>query len=343
MRSLLNRAVMRSTWLDPLRVSCSQLLMDQTKKLFYRIAVLLVIIILHSQSCKAQQVTCHHNVSYTKGSKFESNLNTVMNRLVQNASQTGFNTSENGQSPDQIYGLLQCRGDRTVEQCYNCSLQANTTLRENCENAGGGLIWYEECFLRYENYSFLGQLDTGAGWYLWNLQNVSSHEVFNQAVVILFANLSAEAASESSKNRYASGTTVDSLFRKIHALVQCTSDLSADTCSTCLLNKIANIFAPYAEKQGARGYSASCSARYETFSFFNPIVPSPSPAPAPPNRPVAHTEGNQTSTQNYKSSNKIAIILGVAGSLLLVLFVCVFAAGRRLKSVIFGRPSEGIA
>jgi hypothetical protein len=127
---------------------------------FYITVVLSITITLHGQICNAQPTTCRHNFNYTKGSKFESNLNTVLNNLVQDTSQTGFNTSEYGQSLDQIYGLLQCRGDTTVDQCYNCSQQANTTLRQNCGNASGGLIWFDDCFLRYENYSFFGQLDT---------------------------------------------------------------------------------------------------------------------------------------------------------------------------------------
>jgi hypothetical protein len=159
------------------RVSCSSFLMGQTINLFYRIVAILIIITLHSQICKAFQLfQCNYNLNYTKGSKFESNLNTVMNRLVQNTSQTGFNTSEYGQSPDKIYGLLQCMGDTTGDQCHNCSQQANTNLLKNCGNARGGLIWPDNgCFLRYENYSFFGHLDqSNERTFLSNPQNVSS-------------------------------------------------------------------------------------------------------------------------------------------------------------------------
>ena len=250
------------------RVSCSSFLMGQTINLFYRIVAILIIITLHSQICKAFQLfQCNYNLNYTKGSKFESNLNTVMNRLVQNTSQTGFNTSEYGQSPDQIYGLLQCRGDTTVDQCYNCSQQANTTLRQKCGNAVGGIIWLDYCYLRYENYSFIGHLDTTDGDYVANGNTVSSPAVFNNALYSLFSNLSAEAASTS--NLYASGTTTDSLFQKIYGLVQCMRDISSDDCTKCLSNTINYIFSTYAGRQGARGLTGSCIIRYEIYTFFN--------------------------------------------------------------------------
>eukprot|EP00253_Pinus_taeda_P007409 PITA_07409 len=318
------------------RVSCSTLLMTQAVQLFYGMALLFMIITLQSHICKAvQHSKCHHNFNYTTDSTYERNLNSVMTRLIKDSSHTGFNTSGNGQ----VYGLVQCRGDTTPDQCYNCSQQANTTLRQNCGNAGGGLMWFDFCFLRYENYSFFGQLDTTDNWYIWNAYNVSaSPDVFIKAVNSLFNKLVDEATSGSTL--YASGTTTDSLSRKIYGLVQCTRDMSIDSCTSCLQQAINYIFTVYSRREGARGLVGSCTVRYEIYSFFN------STSSPPPNSPVADTPPNQTtpssnSTQNNKSSNNLPIILGVAGGLLLLLLVCVLTTRRRLKSIIFRNPSEG--
>eukprot|EP00253_Pinus_taeda_P018056 PITA_18056 len=311
------------------RVSCSTLLW--------------MIIILQSQIYKAvQQISrCHHNFNYTTDSTYERNLNSAMTRLIKDSSHTRFNTSENGQ----VYGLVQCRGDTTPDQCYNCSQEANTTLRQNCGNAGGGLIWFEKCFLRYENYSFFGQLDTTDNWYVWNFNNSNvsaSPDVFIKAVNSLFNKLVDEATSGSTL--YASGTTTDSLSRKIYGLVQCTRDMSIDNCTSCLQQTINYISIVHSGWPGALGEVGSCKARYEMYSFFTSIS-SPPPAEAPANSPVADTPPNQTtlssnSTQNNKSSNNLPIILGVAGGLLLLLLVCVLTTRRRLKSIIFRNPSE---
>eukprot|EP00253_Pinus_taeda_P030189 PITA_30189 len=320
------------------RVSCSTLLMTQAVQLFYGMALLLMIITLQSHICKAaiQHSKCHHNFNYTTDSKYERSLNSVMTRLIKDSSHTGFNTSENGQ----VYGLVQCRGDITSDQCYICSQEAYTTLRQKCGNAGGGLMWFEDenCFLRYENYSFFGQKDTTDGWYLWNQYNVTpSPDVYIKAVNSLFNNLVDEATSGSTL--YASGTTTDSLSRRIYGLVQCTRDMSIDNCTSCLQNTINGISMHYSGRQGARGLMGSCTARYEMTSFFN------STSSPPPNSPVADTPPNQTSlssnsTHTNKSSNNLPIILGVAGGLLLLLLVCVLTTRRRLKSIIFRNPSE---
>eukprot|EP00253_Pinus_taeda_P020948 PITA_20948 len=237
-----------------------------------------LIITLESQICKAQRLcgigvnwqylyVCHYNnYNYTEGSTFEGNLNTVMNSLIKDTSQTGFNTSVYGKSPDQVYGLLQCRGDATAEQCYNCSQEANTTLRQNCGNAQGGLIWFTYCFLRYENYNFIGQLDTNDACYT-SIGSVTSANVFNQALDGLFTKLLSEATSGS--KLYASGTTRDSLFREIYAMVQCTRDISIDNCSSCLSGQKAYIFATYSGTEGAQSLTGSCRVRYEIYSFFN--------------------------------------------------------------------------
>jgi hypothetical protein len=310
------------------RASACSLLMGQTVQLFCIIVVLFIIIALPANAVEV--ATCSHDFNYTKGSTFESNLNTVFNSLIQHTSQTGFNTCTYGQ----IYGLLQCSGDTTVDQCHNCSQQATTRIRQDCGNAGGGLISLDACFLRYENYSFFGQLDTG-GLYLYNPNNVSSPDVFNTALESLFVNLSAEAVSRS--KLYASGTTTDSLSRKIYGLVQCWRDISSGNCTTCLSETINYIFSTFAGKAGARGLMGSCTVRYETYPFFSSTLP-PSPAEAPAITPVADTplkqitespaitpvadtpsnNSTQVNQSDEKSSKKIIIILGIVGGLLLV-------------------------
>ncbi|GLJ06288.1 hypothetical protein SUGI_0035440 [Cryptomeria japonica] len=86
----------------------------------------------------------------------------VLNNLVNNTSSSsnGFNTSVSGQTPERVYGLLQCWGDATVEECFNCSNLAITSVRQDCGNAIGAKAWLPKCFIRYDNYSFIGILDT---------------------------------------------------------------------------------------------------------------------------------------------------------------------------------------
>jgi len=219
----------------------------------------------------------------------------------------------------------------TVVQQMQC-----LSFEKKCRNAVGASIWLDLCFVRYENYSFIGHLSTSriniSG--LQNQQNASFSKPFNKALSSLFDNLTDEAANGSASwNRYASGITTDTFFRNISGLVQCWRDISKDDCTTCLSNTIKSIFADYPGRQGAQGLTRSCIVRYEVYPFFNSTAPPPPSTEAPANDPAK---------QINKSLNKTPIILGVVGGFLLALLVCLFATGRRLKAAIKRRGYEGI-
>merc|ERR1712151_388700 len=210
-------------------------------------------------------------MGYIEGSTFESNLNRVLDSLVEGTKQTGFNISVYGQSPNKIYGRLQCREDLTVEQCYICSQYARTTLQTNCGNTVGGSTWPFHCFLRYENYDFIGQLDTDLGS-IYPEDFRGDTGIFIPSDIYsdfqnLLKKLSGEAASKT--KRSALGTAVDSLSQTINGLAQCTRDLSTDDCTKCLSYSINKIFTSYPGYAGVQYWSQSCIVRYEIYPFFN--------------------------------------------------------------------------
>ncbi|GLJ55029.1 hypothetical protein SUGI_1181260 [Cryptomeria japonica] len=208
--------------------------------------------------------------------KFNSNLNTVLNNLVNNTSSSnGFNTSVSGQSPDGAYGLLQCWEDATVEECLSYSQDANTTIRRVCGNALGGRKWREKCFIRYQNFSFFGILDTQTR-VAYMIDEVKDQPyVFTAAVLNLLTNLSGEAFRF--PIRYSSGSTTASTNYTIYGMVQCWRDLtSVEDCKFCLANAIRNLLDATATStafEGGAAGSGSCYARYETYPFFNPPPP----------------------------------------------------------------------
>jgi hypothetical protein len=247
---------------------------------FFCVVFLLCIVPISAQTCESSNFT---------SPKFQSNLNIVLNNLVNNTSSSkGFNTSVSGQSPYTIYGLLQCRGDTTVQECLSCSEEANTTIRKSCGNATGGRSLQDKCFIRYQTYSFFGKLDLNFPMVYYNLQKVTNQPgVFSTAVRELFTNLSDEALRF--PIRYASGSTVTSTFYKINSLVQCWRDLtSAEDCKMCLAYAIRSLLGVTLTDNGTFvggvTSSGSCIARYEIYEFFNAAPPPPSPLqlPSPP-------------------------------------------------------------
>lgn len=285
--------------------------------LTFIIAASAFIITLPGQICNAQTPCMCNGIQYAKGSKFESNLNRVLNNLVQRTSQTGFNISVYGQSPDQIYGLLQCDGYATAQQCYNCSQKAIAAVRQFCGNAIGGRVWLEGCYLRYENVSFIGKLEYNGKWN-WTSFNVSSPGVFNAALEKLLDKLSGEATSGS--GLYASGTSTDSLSREIYGTVQCWKDITADDCTRCLSPTINHIVTTYAGCEGVGAYFGNCKVRYERYSFFGSNAPSPSPVEAPANS-TPSSNSTQTNQSEKSTSYKIPAIIEIAAGLLFMLFV----------------------
>ncbi|GLJ55035.1 hypothetical protein SUGI_1181370 [Cryptomeria japonica] len=208
--------------------------------------------------------------------KFNSNLNTVLNNLVNNTSSSnGFNTSISGQSPDGAYGLLQCWEDATVEECFNCSQDANTSIHRLCGNALGGRTWREKCFIRYQNFSFFGILDTQTRVAYRTDEVKDQPYVFTAAVLNLLTNLSGEALRF--PIRYSSGSTTTSTNYTIYGMVQCWRDLTyVDDCKNCLANAIRNLLDATAIStafEGGAAGSGSCYARYEKYPFFNPAPP----------------------------------------------------------------------
>eukprot|EP00253_Pinus_taeda_P016626 PITA_16626 len=309
--------------------SATSLLIGQTITLFYFILVLpaLINITLHGQTCNAVTETPTTNcnsINSTRDSPFESNLNRVLDSLAQAATQSGFNISVSGG----VYGLFQCRADLTVDQCHTCWQLATTTVRQQCGYAVGGSTWPFHCFLRYENYSFIGKLDTDLGSIVAELFGHDDTGVlmaadFRGAAQNLLNNLAAEAANET--KRYAFGKALDSLSQRIYGHVQCTRDLNREDCNACLSYSINKIFS-FNTTAGVQYLSQSCILRYEVYPFYNSSVL----AQGPP-------RGAGNSPQNKSSHRRTHIILGFAGGLVLVLIICAFATARRLKSAIFRR------
>jgi Salt stress response/antifungal len=65
--------------------------------------------------------------SYTSG-QIETNINHVISDLVTKASVGGFAVTSYGKGNDTIYGLAQCRGDVSSDDCSSCLADAAKQL-----------------------------------------------------------------------------------------------------------------------------------------------------------------------------------------------------------------------
>ncbi|GLJ55027.1 hypothetical protein SUGI_1181240 [Cryptomeria japonica] len=321
---------------------------------------LVCVVLLLCIVCNGDDFCGSNNTS----TEFENNFNIVLKNLVKNTSSSnGFNTSSYGQSPDTVYGLLQCLGDATEEEGLSCSQEANTTIRDVCKNATGGRFLLAKCFIRYEKYSFFGILDTNSRVVYITSKVPDDADVFRTAVTGLFSNLS-ENALQSSR-RYSSALAMQgkictpdprarppsvrmqsefqqnsyspSAFICLKApdhTLQCWRDLtSVEDCGTCLRQAIRKLldvtFTDEGTFQGGVSLMGSCFARYETYSFFHP-------APPPPPSPIKVLSPPPSSLPTAtKSSNKVGIVLGIVAGSLVMLLLCLFAIRRKFKFAFF--------
>ncbi|XP_059063892.1 cysteine-rich receptor-like protein kinase 15 [Cryptomeria japonica] len=261
--------------------------------------------------CNGQIKICNGNTNTS--TKFRSNLNIVLNNLVDNTSSSnGFNISTSGQGADKASGLLQCLGDVSREECLNCSREANTTVRNSCKDAIGARVWLDNCYIRYENYPFGGQLSIDGQVDPGTAKALGDPNLFSAAVKALLQNLSDEALG--SPGRYSSGQTNASVTYQTFGFVQCWKDVTnVSDCNSCLSTAIKKVLdaTENGTRLGAVAGLGSCMAR------FSSVLLPPTPK---------------------KSSNKVVIVLGILGGLLVVLLLCLFAFRRKLKSVILGKP-----
>ncbi|XP_059072320.1 cysteine-rich repeat secretory protein 38-like [Cryptomeria japonica] len=226
--------------------------------------------------------TCNDSSKITDGSTYSTNLNLVINDLFLNAPQSsGFNTSSRGQSPNKVYSLLQCTENISAERCSKCVLEANKTIQNVCHNDMSGLIWFDDCFLHYDNSNFISILDASGESYS-NQNDISSDmDSFQTTTTDLLSNLSNKAYIPANKG-FSTGSANYSASGKLYGLVQCWKDISIQDCKTCLVKARNQMGSCCSTKEGAQVLYGSCKIRYELYPFYDSAQePSSSPVGSP--------------------------------------------------------------
>jgi hypothetical protein len=264
---------------------------------------------------------CKNDSRYTDGSRYASNLKSVMKDLVKNTAKTGFNTSWHGEkAQEMVYGLLQCRGDASPQDCSSCSQEASITLPQVCTNGIGGRVWFDMCFLRYDNFSFFSHLDADDNYILSNPQSVENNPAdFQNEVMGLLRRLTSKTSDPASK-RFAVDaiTSSSSDGHRVFGLVECWRDLSVEQCKSCLAIAVHKLH-PFVGREGGEALLGSCRVRFETFPFSTLFASS-------------------ASVHQRKSSKNVPILGGSIGGGLLFFAICLFIMRNKIRSATLERP-----
>ncbi|XP_023738344.3 cysteine-rich receptor-like protein kinase 44 [Lactuca sativa] len=224
---------------------------------------------------------CENATNDTRNSTYQRNLDNTLSGLPNTNSGFGFYNFSTGEGNDRVYSIALCRGDVHFDLCQSCLNVSIVSLRKNCPNQRGAMIFYEYCLLQYSDETILGNPRTNMTRFMWNPGNETDQSRFSGSPGPLLKRLTADAAAGGSLQKLAAGNTTIPPFSTIYGLVQCTPDLSEAQCSSCL-DKSINTFASevYTGSSGGRSLLPACNFRYETYKFFNMstmVMPSPSP------------------------------------------------------------------
>ncbi|XP_059635954.1 uncharacterized protein LOC132278157 [Cornus florida] len=284
-------------------------------------------ILLTTQISSQPPHYCSNKNTYTPNSTYRANLNNLLSVLSSKANrvpQNGFFNYTTGDDKDpnnMVYGMFMCRGDVTTDECQECVAIASKGILDACPNQKKAIAWYEKCFIRFsDNAALLTEWNTSVSITLWNPQNVTNEPArFRQLLRDTMNELVTQAAdfTDGSGNKFATKEANFTAFQKVYALVQCTPDLSADGCDTCLQDGIPLLLdcCDGMHKQGVTILFPSCNIRYQFYPFYTMVASAPAPPPPPP-------KSNSTSATKGKGeiSSQVIITIVVSVVVALVLF-----------------------
>ncbi|XVF87665.1 hypothetical protein PTKIN_Ptkin18bG0138700 [Pterospermum kingtungense] len=200
--------------------------------------------------------------NFTTNSTYERNRNNIISFFSSNkANDYGFYNFSSGQGSSKVNAIARCKGDVGSGDCINCITNATVELRNRCPNQNEAIIWYDSCMFRYANRPSFGVQENSPSFYMWNINNVTDVDAFNQALGTLMDRLTNNASSGTSLGQFATGSARVSASQTVYGLVQCTPDLTRVQCSSCLSQNIGNIPSCCDRKQGGRVIGPSCNLR----------------------------------------------------------------------------------
>ncbi|KAF8029661.1 hypothetical protein BT93_E2171 [Corymbia citriodora subsp. variegata] len=267
---------------------------------------------------------CPNTTLFTPNSTFQSNLHTLLSSLSSAAinNTSGFATATAGQNPpERAYGLFLCRGDLNSTSCSRCVAAEKRDILQRCPNQRVSAIWYDQCMLRYSNWSILSAMERSPDQVLYDVRNVTNPTRFTQLLVETLNDISMRASAGRLGKKVAAVEANFTTSQKLYTLAQCTPDLTASDCLKCLQFRIANL--PQG-KEGGRLLAPSCNLRYELYPFYNasalPLPAPPPPASAPPPPPPV------TGAEVKCESNIFTVIITVVALSVIPTVVFLFLA-----------------
>ncbi|XP_050208049.1 cysteine-rich receptor-like protein kinase 3 [Mercurialis annua] len=181
----------------------------------------------------------------------------------------------NGTGNNTVYTYGECMKDLDQTDCNLCIAQCKTQILRCLPfqlGRRGGRLFYDGCFLRYDDYNFFNETLGGP-----NDRTVCAsgdfkggdRTVFSDNAMELVRNLSVEALKND-------GFFVGLMNKgnvSVYGLAQCWELVNSRGCESCLDNAVSKI-GNCTPKEEGRVMNAGCYLRYSTHKFYNNSSPS---------------------------------------------------------------------
>ncbi|XP_010529593.1 PREDICTED: cysteine-rich receptor-like protein kinase 11 [Tarenaya hassleriana] len=278
--------------------------------------------------------------SFRPNGTYDVNRRLVLSYLPSNVTaRGGFHNASVGQEPDRVFAVGMCIPDAKAEDCSKCIQTESDKIISSCPNQTDAYSWPGDptlCLVRYSNRSFLGSLDLWPSFPLYNTGDIGVNLTEFDRIWEGLANRMIAAASSPSKGNYYSAEIEDlPSFKRIYALMQCTSDLSPGDCNACLRQSVGDYKSCCHGKQGGVVARPSCFFRWDLYpysrAFENITSTSPPPPSLPPPPPSARFNANTTKKDDKTISTGIivAIIIPTVVVILVLLALGIAVCWRR--------------
>ncbi|KAK9726434.1 hypothetical protein RND81_05G214900 [Saponaria officinalis] len=242
--------------------------------------------------------------------QYSQNLKTLLNSLISQSSNTNFTKTTTGDGTQTaIFGLYQCRGDLTSDECHTCVSQFPKLAKKYCgENAIAARIQLNGCTVRYEVVGF---------------PEISSTEMLYKVCKGGDAGKEFEGKRESGFEEVEAGMGQGSGFYGassggVYVMGQCEGDLSGSECSECVKSGFERVKVECGDSMSAQVYLNQC---YVSYTYY-------------PNGVVADDKAS-TPSKKQGTAKTVAIVVGgtAAAGFLVAIMLCV-------KSVLKKKPKK---
>lgn len=280
--------------------------MMELSRAFWLLAAVLSLALICARPVDSDQSFVYEGCSqeqYSSGTNYENNLNSLLANLLRQASSTDYYNASVGSGSDAVYGLYDCRGDLSSDDCVNCIRNAMSQISQVCFRTRGARIQLDGCHMHYDKINFFGQTDNSF-IYKTCSQTLSSDSNFYSHLSTVLGSLLTPSSDGS--NEFRLTTAGDSTTGFAHGLAQCEGDLSVSDCNDCINSAVQKLKVVCGAAVSGQVYLSKCYVRYAQNGFYRDSSGS----------------GHDSNNNSDDAGKTVAIIIGLlAGVALIVIFI----------------------